>query len=187
MRSITDAQRPHATNAHKAICALLAGALAITVNTALLVAADRIPLVTARGGLLKLLKLYLGYPLVWVGIGPLWSELELPDPGSYSFQLGFHVAAGLAMALFYGLALEPWLPGPAWVKGVTYAAVVWAANAFVVLPWLGEGIAGNRYLGPAGMAYFAVAHTVFFLLLTILFARLLHLVDRRRALARADT
>lgn len=37
---------------------LLAGLIAIVANTALLEAADWIPLVTARGGLLKLLKMY---------------------------------------------------------------------------------------------------------------------------------
>jgi hypothetical protein len=42
--------------------ALLAGLIAIIANTLVLEAADLIPLVTARGGLLKLLKIYLSAP-----------------------------------------------------------------------------------------------------------------------------
>lgn len=52
-----------------------------------------------------------------------------------------------------------------------YAVVVWVANAVVILPWLGEGFAGSRNLSLPGMAYFAAAHTVFFVLLAVLFAR----------------
>ncbi len=153
------------------LSALLAGAIAIAINTALLAAADVIPLVTARGGLLKLLTVYVGPAFSKSGMGAGWAALGLPAPGSTPFQLGFHVVVGLAMALLYGMALEPLLPGKPWWKGLLYAAAVWVANAFVILPWLGEGIAGSRNLGLAGMAYFAAAHTVFFVLLAVLFAR----------------
>lgn len=170
MPAVADAS-PRVTAGRRISCALLAGGLAIGVNTFLLAAADWIPLATAHGGLLKLLKMYVSPTLADVGVASLWATLGLPAPGSRVFQRGFHVAVGLAMALLYGVALEPRLPGPPWVKGVAYAAVVWAANALVVLPWLGEGVAGSRYLGPAGMAYFAAAHTVFFVLLAVLFAR----------------
>jgi hypothetical protein len=40
-----------------------------------------------------------------------------------------------------------------------------------VLPWIGEGIAGRRYLSAAGMIYFAAAHTAFFALLYARFTR----------------
>jgi hypothetical protein len=43
--------------------------------------------------------------------------------------------------------------------------------SFVVLPWIGEGIAGSHYLSAAGMIYFAVARNVFFVLLTLLYVR----------------
>ena len=129
---------------------LLAGAIAIAVNTALLAAADFIPLVTARGGLLKLLTIYFGSALSRAGAGSGWVGLVLPAPGGTTFQLGFHVVVGLAMALLY-------------------AAAVWVANAFVALPWLGEGIAGSHTLGGPGTAYFAAAHTVFFVLPAVLF------------------
>jgi hypothetical protein len=148
---------------------LLTGGIAIAVNTTLLAGADLIPLVTARGGLLKLLTIYFGPALTRTGMAAGWIRLGLPMPGGTTFQLGFHVLVGLAMALLYGVALEPLLPGrPLW-KGLLYAAAVWVANAFVVLPWLGEGIAGSHNLGLAGMAYFAAAHTVFFVLLAVLF------------------
>jgi hypothetical protein len=75
------------------------------------------------------------------------------------------------MAPLYGLVLEAWLLRPPWVKGLAYAAVVWTANALVVLPWLSERVAGSRALSPAGMTYFAAAHTVFFLLLAVWLAR----------------
>ena len=150
---------------------LLAGAIAIAVNTALLTAADWIPLVTARGGLLKLLSIYLGPALSRAGAGSGWVGLGLPVPGGMTFQLGFHIVVGLAMALLYGVALEPVLPGRPWWKGLLYAVVAWLANALIVLPWLGEGIAGSRNLGVPGMAYFAAAHTVFFVLMAVLFAR----------------
>lgn len=151
--------------------ALLAGAIAIAINTALLAAADLIPLVTARGGLLKLLTIYASPALFKLGIGPSWAKLGLPPPGSTPFQLGFHVIVGLAMAMLYGVALEHLLPGRPWWKGLLYAAAVWAANAFVILPWLGEGVAGNHNLGLPGMAYFAAAHTTFFMLQAVLFVR----------------
>jgi hypothetical protein len=45
------------------------------------------------------------------------------------------------------------------------------ANAFIVLPWIGEGSAGSAFLGAGGMLYFAAARTVFFVLLAVLYAR----------------
>ena len=164
--------------------ALLAGGLAITVNTALLAAADAIPLVTARGGLLKLLTVAFGDILTRLGAGALWARSGLPAPGGNTFQLGFHVVVGLAMALLYGSALEARLTGPPWRKGLVYAAAVWLANAFIVLPLLGEGVAGSRSLRPPGMACFAAAHTMFFVGLAVLFARFLPAFAHRPALAR---
>jgi hypothetical protein len=67
--------------------------------------------------------------------------------------------------------LEPVVPGKPLVKGLIYAAIVWLLNACVVLPAIGEGIAGSRYLGLAGMTGFAAIHTVFFVLLALLYAR----------------
>jgi len=49
--------------------------------------------------------------------------------------------------------------------------LAWLANALIVLPWIGEGIAGSLYLSADGMIYFAAAHTAFFMLLALLYAR----------------
>ena len=61
--------------------------------------------------------------------------------------------------------------GPPWVKGIVYSLLLWLANAFIVLPWIGEGVAGSRHLDLAGMVYFGFAHTVFFLALALLYHR----------------
>jgi hypothetical protein len=148
---------------------LLAGLIAIVANTLILEAADWIPLVTARGGLLKLLRIYFSGPLAGLGVADLWASLHLPGPDTGVFKSGFHIVVGLAMAVFYGLVLEPLLPGSPLAKGLAYALLVWLANAFIVLPWIGEGVAGSRYLSAAGMIYFAMAHTVFFVGLAVLY------------------
>jgi hypothetical protein len=150
--------------------ALIAGLIAIVVNTAMLEAADLIPLVTARGGLLKRLKIYFASPLAGLGVADLWAALHLPAADTNAFKTGFHILVGLLMAVFYAFVLEPVLSGLARVKGLVYALLLWLANAFIVLPWVGEGIAGSRYLSAAGMIYFAAAHTVFFVLLALLYA-----------------
>jgi hypothetical protein len=48
---------------------------------------------------------------------------------------------------------------------------VWLLNAAVVLPLTGEGLAGSVHLSLAGMTWFAAAHTVFFVLLAVLYQR----------------
>lgn len=151
--------------------ALLAGLVAILVNTLLLHLADYIPLVTARGGLLTLLKLSFGDALARSAIGDLWNGLGLPKPDSALFVSGFHIVIGLLMAVVYAFLFEPFVRGSALVKGLLYALLAWLLNAFVLLPSIDEGIAGNHHLTFAGMAYYAVAHTVFFVLLAVLYAR----------------
>jgi hypothetical protein len=139
--------------------ALLAGAIAIFLNMAMLAVADWLNLPTAHGGLLRLLTELSG-DRVRFPAGPV-------------FQAGFHVLVGLAMAVFYALCLEPALRPvsrwPAWLGGLTYAGVVWIANAALVLPLTGEGFAGSRHLSLAGMVWFAAAHTLFFVSLALLF------------------
>jgi len=41
----------------------------------------------------------------------------------------------------------------------------------VVLPAIGEGLAGTRRLTLAGMVWFAAAHTLFFVVFAVLYAR----------------
>jgi hypothetical protein len=134
--------------------ALLAGLPAIALNTGALAAADLVPLGTAHGGLLHLLVMLTGGAV----------------PSGAAFRIGFHVVVGLAMAVFYAFALEPVLPGPAWLRGLLFALAVWVANAVVVLPMAGEGLAGARNVSLAGIVWFAVAHTLFFVLLAVLYA-----------------
>jgi hypothetical protein len=54
----------------------------------------------------------------------------------------------------------------------TKAVAVWLANVLIVLPAIGEELAGSRRLTLAGMAWFAAAHTLFFVAQAILYARL---------------
>jgi hypothetical protein len=142
----------------RTLAALLAGAVAIALNIAALAAADLVPLATARGGLLRLVVMLSGD--------------SFPSPTTGAFQTGFHIVVGLAMALFYALVLEPVLPGPSWLRGLIYAVAVWLANAAIVLPATGEGFAGSRHLTLAGMVWFAAAHTLFFVVLAVLYERL---------------
>jgi hypothetical protein len=141
----------------QARAALLAGAVAIVLNTAALAMADFVPLATAHGGLLRLLMILIGANSM---------------PAGAAFQASFHIAVGLAMALFYAFALEPVLRGPSWLRGLLYAAAVWLANALIVLPATGEGFAGSRHLSLAGIVWFAAAHTLFFVAQAVLYARL---------------
>jgi hypothetical protein len=87
-------------------------------------------------------------------------------------NIAFHLIVGLAMAIVYSLLFEPLWRGPPWLLGLTYAAAVWIANAFVVLPLIGEGIAGSATLSTAGILWFAAAHTVFFVALSLLYPKM---------------
>lgn len=133
---------------------IVAGAAAIVINTLALKAADLVPLATAHGGLLRLVR------------------KVLPLPADGGFQVIFHLIVGLLMALFYAWLLEPRLRGGAVLKGILYAAVVWLLNALVVLPLTGEGFAGSAHLTMAGMIWFAAAHTLYFVLLAIWYVRI---------------
>lgn len=151
--------------------ALLAGAIAICINTALLAGCDAMGFVTARGGLLRLVRDIAGRMAPSLGLTDFWAHTLAPATTGPTFQTGFHIFVGLLMALFYAFLLEQSLPGRAWAKGVIYAIVLWLLNAFVVLPLTGEGIAGSNHLGVLNMMGFAAIHTIFFVLLSILYGR----------------
>jgi hypothetical protein len=140
----------------RVIAALCAGGVAIALNVVALWSSDLIQLQTAHGGLLQLLAQLAG----------------VLAPHSVSFSIVFHVAVGLAMAVAYSLLLEPLWPGPSWLLGLAYAAVVWIANTFVVLPLIGEGIAGSATLSTEGIIWFAAAHTAFFVALSLLYPKI---------------
>jgi hypothetical protein len=148
-------RRPSATSA-----ALLAGSVAVSLNMLALWTSDRAGVPTAHGGLLQLLEWVLDLPKI--GVAP---------------AAGFHFFAGLGMALIYAHLLEPTFSGSAVLKGVGYAAVTWLLNAALVLPLIGEGFAGVGQIGAAGVVAFALCHTLFFVLMAVIYDRL-----RRRPL-----
>jgi hypothetical protein len=152
--------------------ALEAGAVAILLNTAALKLADLLSLPTAHGGLLRLVSRWLSAPLDRSGVALLSRRAGGPPVGSVLFQTGFHLAVGLAMAVVYAFAIDPFVDGRTMAKGFAYAAVAWLLNAAVVLPLTGEGFAGSEHLSFAGMAWFAAAHTLFFLILAVLYRAL---------------
>lgn len=164
---------PSLKNALKmTLLALIAGAIAITINILLFNLADALGIVTARGGLQRLVRGWLAAPIVQSGVGGVWLATGLPGPDTALFRTGFKVCVGLGMAAFYALALEARLPGHALMKSLIYALFAWVLNAFIVLPLLGEGIAGARALTAAGMLWFATAHTVFFIVVAFIYERL---------------
>lgn len=149
---------------------LLAGIVAIAVNTVLLNLAARSGLQTGHGGLLQLIRPWLAPVLDHMGLTHAWTSTGLPVPGTPVFKMGFHVFVGMLMAAIYVCAerFVHWRP---WLKGLVYAVVVYLANALIVLPLLGQGIAGSRVVSGYGLVYFAFAHTTFFLLLAWCYAR----------------
>lgn len=150
--------------------ALLAGLIAISLNTGALKLADCFSISTAHGGLLRLLTSWLGLFVQRSG----WS-LQKPwhPPVDAYFQVGFHFFIGMLMALGYAFAIEPWWRAKAWVKGLWCALVVWLLNALAVLPLTGEGLAGTAHLSFVGIAWFAAAHTLYFMALASIFERLM--------------
>jgi hypothetical protein len=150
--------------------ALVAGSIAIILNTLALKAADLIQLPTAHGGLLRLLSSGFSGPLRQLGVSALWSAVGAPASNSPAFQIGFHILVGLIMSLFYAFVLEPLMPWGITIKGLSYALGVWLINALVVLPDTGEGFAGSATLSLAGIPWYAAAHTLFFMLLAYGFA-----------------
>ena len=142
---------------------LLAGLVAITVNTMVLKAAPLLSVNAESGGLLKLALLH-AKPLLPAGL--------LPVVKTEGFKLLFHYVTGLGMVGLYVGVVEPRLPGNGWVRGGLFALLPWALNGFVVLPLLGQGVAGVHALTPGGMAYFFVANELFGLVLGGVYAYL---------------
>ncbi len=152
------------------LMAVAAGAVAIAVNIAVLDAFDAAGIVTARGGLQKLVRMWLATPLTRLGADETWASLGLPGPDTPVFKTGFKVAVGLLMALAYAVLLEPILRGRWLQSGLVAALLFWLVNALAVLPLLGEGVAGLRTLTAGGLLCYAVAHTTFFLVLAWLYS-----------------
>jgi len=149
---------------------MLAGSVAIVLNTLALAAADLFHLETAHGGLLRLIVSSLPSSVDRLGIASTWAAMNGPPISSKSFQTGFHLFVGLLMALFYAFVLEPFLPPSTAAKGWIYAIAVWLINASIVLPATGEGFAGNAHLTAAGIFWYTASHSLFFLVLAYGFA-----------------
>ena len=153
--------------------ALLAGTIAIALNIFVLDALKNAGVETLGGGLQKLMRAKLSGMFRSTGIAEAWTSIGLPGPDEPSFKTGFKVVVGLSMALIYALLLEPILHGSWLRKGLISAVPFWLLNAFVVLPWLGDGIAGARFLTTAGLLSYAFAHTLFFVIVALVYYQLL--------------
>lgn len=164
---------------------LAAGTVAIVLNILVLDAFDAVGIITARGGLQKLVRAWLSPPLVGSGISDVWLSLGLPGPDTPVFKTGFKVTVGLLMALAYALLFEPTLRGGFLRKGLVAAVPFWLLNACVVLPLLGEGIAGARTLTAGGLLSYALAHTLFFVVLAWAYDTLKGRLSARRPLVRS--
>jgi hypothetical protein len=70
----------------------------------------------------------------------------------------------LSKSVFHAFVVEPVDEDRPIAIVLVFATIVWIANAAVVLPLTGEGFAGSAHLTFAGMAWFAAAHTLFFVL-----------------------
>ena len=84
------------------------------------------------------------------------------------FEEGFHIVTGLLMAVVYVFFLEPRRGASPLLRGVLYGTAIWLLNVLIVLPAIGEGIAGQYHLSAAGIGGFAVAHMSYFLTLSFL-------------------
>lgn len=96
---------------------------------------------------------------------------QLPPPTAVSFKVGFHIVIGLLMAVFYAI-VERYSRLGCIRKGFIYAAAIYAINASVLFPMLGDGFAGYRIITTPGLIYFAFAHTIFFVLNAWLYEKL---------------
>ena len=162
---------------HKKIlkASLLAGLLAVSVNTAVLKLAGVFNIEAESGGLFRLLRMYLGDTFNTLGIGKIWAALLLPLPGTLGFWLLFHTFMGLVMAVFYAYAIEPILAGPGWRKGAIYSLLPWLINSVLVMPLLGKGFAASHSLTPVGMTYFFFANGTYAVLLGLLYEKFMRL------------
>jgi hypothetical protein len=153
----------------KAKAALLAGLLAVAANTVVLKSAALFHIEAESGGLLRLLRQTLGPTSNQIGLTAIWSGFGLPLPGSLPFWIAFHFGMGIGMAVFYALALEPYLPGPGWVKGAIFSLLPWLLNSAVVMPLLGKGFAAHDALTVGGMVYFFFANGLYGVLVGVLY------------------
>jgi hypothetical protein len=163
-RSHPSISPPH----NRLLIALLSGALATAVNMTILATLGAARIRTTHGGLLRLLALGVIRVAHSAGINPTYpTEPQLLFAAAW-FQEGFHIVTGLLMAVVYVFCLEPRCGPSPLLRGVLYGSTIWLLNALIVLPAIGEGIAGQYHLSAAGIGGFAVAHMSYFLTLSLL-------------------
>lgn len=151
--------------------AVLAGFIAVSVHTVLLLAARAFDLQVGSGGLLGLLRNAWGDRFQALGIGRIWSGAGLPLPGSTAFWILFHVLVGILLALIYAWLFEPRLKGSGQRRGVLFAQLPWILHSAVLMPLVGNGFAGYHVLPLVGIAWFFVANAVYGALLGFCYGR----------------
>jgi uncharacterized membrane protein YagU involved in acid resistance len=84
---------------------------------------------------------------------------------SHGTRLGLvlHLVNGVVLAVIYALLVDM-IPGPGWLRGLGYGAVLWLVMMVVAMPALGDGFFGSR--APRGTVLSAlVTHLVYGLIL----------------------
>jgi hypothetical protein len=82
---------------------------------------------------------------------------------------GIYLAGGLLWAVIYSL-VEPRLPGPPWVRGVTFAMIPALVSLVVVLPLLGGGLFGlSLGAGPLPAIGNVLLHVVYGAILGVVY------------------
>lgn len=141
--------------------AVLAGFIAVSVHTVLLLAARPFDLQVGAGGVLGMLRTAWGDAFQAMGIAGIWSGAGLPLPGSTAFWIVFHVVMGILLALAYAWLFEPRLKGTGMRRGLLFALLPWLIHSAVLMPLVGNGLAGYRVLPLVGIAWFFVANLVY--------------------------
>jgi hypothetical protein len=152
---------------NRLLIALLCGALATAVNMAILATLGPARIRTTHGGLLRLLALGVVRVGHSPGINPAYPADAQPlfaagVSGGIPYRYG--PVDGRRLCIFSGTPA----PSSPLLRGVLYGTAIWLLNALIVLPAIGEGIAGQYHLSAAGMGGFAGAHMSYFLTLSFL-------------------
>jgi hypothetical protein len=149
------------------LVAIVSGALATVINMAMLAALRAAGIRTSHGGLLRLIGLEFLRVTSFLRINGTYREPALLLFAVGWFQSAFHIFTGLLMAVVYVLLLEPRRGASPLLRGMLYGIAVWLFNSFLVLPAIGEGIAGKNHLNALGIYGFAAAHLSYFVVLSL--------------------
>lgn len=97
--------------------------------------------------------------------------------------IGLFLAGGLAWAIIYALWFEPYLTGPAWLRGALYAFIPGVLSQLIVMPLVGGGLAGFALgAGPLPALGALLLHLVYGITLGVVYGPLGDLdVDTLRA------